>query len=444
MPATVIAERIGWQNSIRVLSGRVAELRPLYLPPGPSDRTTYLAGEIAQHDFWFPPVELPVGFGQVRTAKQLPVLTMITGYARHVDGLLIPSRSAEDLFAGWWRLIARLGAVPRTLVWDGEGAVGKHRRGASALTAETQAFRGVLGAKVVICKPADPEAKGLLERVHGYLETSFLPGRCFTGPADFNAQLGVFFAQANRRWRCSTGSTAPPSPAPLGRSGRRWPPAGSPCPASPGRGSRPWPMCSPTPLPKGSRCGPMAPRCRCAAPPRTGPADRRLCPVRKSRTRSTPPRSATANAGLLWRGAFRPGRMHATTAPRTDGIDDLLRRHPDVQAEVDAGYHGRARDFPGQVSAPPNKPGKDAPPEETAHWEQQRHQKSPQQIRIGHAIAEPKQWRPPQRYPGRRDHFPHTAPATAGLIPRPRRHALTTHEPARQASTTQPQSCTYS
>jgi transposase len=73
MPATVIAERIGWQRSIRVLSGRVAELRPLYLPPDPSDRTTYLAGEIAQHDFWFPPIELPVGFGQTRSAKQLLV-----------------------------------------------------------------------------------------------------------------------------------------------------------------------------------------------------------------------------------------------------------------------------------------------------------------------------------------------------------------------------------
>ena len=64
MPATVIAERIGWERSIRVLSGRVAELRPLYLPPDPSGRTVYLAGEIGQHDFWFPPVELPVGFGQ--------------------------------------------------------------------------------------------------------------------------------------------------------------------------------------------------------------------------------------------------------------------------------------------------------------------------------------------------------------------------------------------
>ena len=205
MPSTVIADRVGWPYSIRTLSGKVAELRPLYLPPDPAGRTVYLAGEIAQHDFWFPPITLPVGFGQARAAKQLPVLTMITGYARHVDGLLIPSRAAEDLFAGWWRLIARLGAVPRALVWDGEGAVGKYRRGAPALTAGTHAFRGVLGARVVICKPADPEAKGLVERVHGYLETSFLPGRSFTGPADFNAQLSGFFAQANRRWRRAMG-----------------------------------------------------------------------------------------------------------------------------------------------------------------------------------------------------------------------------------------------
>jgi len=205
MPSTVIAGRIGWPYSIRTLSGKVAELRPLYLPPDPASRTVYLAGEIAQHDFWFPPIQLPAGFGQSRTARQLPVLTMITGYARHVDGLLIPSRTAQDLFAGWWRLIARLGAVPRTLVWDGEGAVGRYRRGGSVLTADTHAFRGVLGAKVVICKPADPEAKGLLERVHGYLETSFLPGRSFTGPTDFNAQLGEFFATANRRWRRALG-----------------------------------------------------------------------------------------------------------------------------------------------------------------------------------------------------------------------------------------------
>ena len=64
MPATVIAERMEWTRSIRVLSARVAELRPVYLPPDPASRMAYAAGEIAQCDLWFPPIELPVGSGR--------------------------------------------------------------------------------------------------------------------------------------------------------------------------------------------------------------------------------------------------------------------------------------------------------------------------------------------------------------------------------------------
>jgi transposase len=89
--------------------------------------------------------------------------------------------------------------VPRCLVWDGEGAVGRWRAGKPELTRDCQAFRGTLGVKVIICKPADPEAKGLLERAHDYLERSFLPGRHFTGPADFNRQLTQWLCTANSR-----------------------------------------------------------------------------------------------------------------------------------------------------------------------------------------------------------------------------------------------------
>jgi transposase len=205
MPATVIAERIGWRYSIRTLSTRVAELRSIYLPPDPASRTTYLAGEIAQCDFWFPPITLPVGFGQTRTATQLPVLTMITGYARWASGLLVPMRRVEDLYAGWWRLLDQLGAVPRVLVWDGEAAVGRWRPRQPELTAACQGFRGVLGVKVLICKPADPEAKGGIERLHDYLERSFLPGRTFGSPADFNIQLQAWLQLANRRRKRSLG-----------------------------------------------------------------------------------------------------------------------------------------------------------------------------------------------------------------------------------------------
>ncbi len=205
MPATVIAERIGWTRSIRVLSGRVAELRPAYLPPDPACRTSYEPGEIAQCDLWFPPVTLPAGFGQTRKPAQLPVLTMVTGYSRWLSGLLIPTRSAADLFAGWWQLIEQLGAVPRVLVWDGEGAIGRWRAGRVELTAECQAFRGTLAAKVLVLKPREPEHKGIIERAHDYLERSFLPGRSFTGPADFNTQLQQWLQIVNTRQRRALG-----------------------------------------------------------------------------------------------------------------------------------------------------------------------------------------------------------------------------------------------
>jgi transposase len=201
MPATVIAERIGWERSLTVLKDRVRELRPVYLPPDPASRTAYVAGEVAQCDLWFPAIEVPVGFGQTRPASRLPVLVMVTGYARWLSARLIPSRVAEDLFAGWWQLIGELGAVPRVLVWDGEGAVGQRRRRQTVLTEQAHAFRGVLGAKVIICGPGDPEAKGLVERANGYLETSFLPGRVFTSPADFNAQLADWLVGINQRKR---------------------------------------------------------------------------------------------------------------------------------------------------------------------------------------------------------------------------------------------------
>jgi DDE superfamily endonuclease/Helix-turn-helix of DDE superfamily endonuclease len=118
----------------------------------------------------------------------------------------------------------------------------------------------------------------------------------------------------------------------------------------------------------------------------------------------------------LWAGAFRPGRMHDQTAVRTEGIADLFRQYPQVKATVDAGYRGLAKEFPDQVQAPPPKPKKGTPPEETAQYESRRHEQSSERICVEHANAEHKQWRPLQRYLGRREHFDQTYAAIAGLV----------------------------
>jgi transposase len=197
MPATVIAQRVGWERSITVLKDRVRELRPLYLPPDPASRTRYVAGDRVQCDLWFPPVDIPLGHGQ---AGRPPVLVMAAGYSRMLFAVMIPSRQAPDLIAGHWLLLSEhLEAVPRELVWDNESAVGSWRAGKPRLTEDFDAFRGVLGCGVHQCRPGDPEAKGIVERGNGYLETSFLPGRTFTSPADFNTQLWAWLPVANQR-----------------------------------------------------------------------------------------------------------------------------------------------------------------------------------------------------------------------------------------------------
>lgn len=196
MPATVIAERVGWDRSITVLKDRVRVLRPLFVPPDPASRTSYAPGELAQCDLWFPPVDVPLGAGQV---GRPPVLVVVAGYSRWMSALLLPSRQAPDLLAGHWSLLGRLGAVPRALVWDNEAAVGSWRGGRPKLTQDFEGFRGTLGIRVIQCRPRDPEAKGLVERANGYLETSFLPGRTFAGPGDFNAQLEGWLERANIR-----------------------------------------------------------------------------------------------------------------------------------------------------------------------------------------------------------------------------------------------------
>jgi transposase len=196
MPSTVIMERVGWQRGKTVFFERVQALRPLFRPVDPASRTEYQPGELAQCDLWFPPVDVPLGFGRV---GRPPVLVMVSGYSRIMAARMLPSRQSPDLLAGHWMLISGWGRVPKALVWDNESAVGQWRGGRPQLTEAMNAFRGTLGIKVIQCRPADPEAKGLVERANGYLETSFLPGRGFSGPADFNAQLGEWLVRANAR-----------------------------------------------------------------------------------------------------------------------------------------------------------------------------------------------------------------------------------------------------
>jgi len=120
---------------------------------------------------------------------------MTLAFSKVVSARMIPSRTAGDILAGMWSIIHALGAVTKTLWWDRESAIG----GRGRPSPQAAAFAGTLGTRIVLAPPRDPETKGMVERSNGYLETSFLPGREFTSPQDFNSQLGQWLPRANQR-----------------------------------------------------------------------------------------------------------------------------------------------------------------------------------------------------------------------------------------------------
>jgi transposase len=96
---------------------------------------------------------------------------MVSGYSRIIAARMLPSQRTGDLIDGHWQLLSGWNAVPKMLVWDNEAGVGQGK-----VTADFAAFARLLAVKIFLCRPRDPEAKGLVERANGYLETSFLPG----------------------------------------------------------------------------------------------------------------------------------------------------------------------------------------------------------------------------------------------------------------------------
>jgi len=192
MPATVLAERVGWTGSIRWFRDNVKRLRPEHRPVDPADRILWAAGDAAQCDLWFPPRKIPLEDG---TAKLLPVLVITAAHSRFVTAQMIPTRKTEDLLLGSWELIQQLGRVPRRLIWDNEPGIGRGQRRAEGVAS----FMGTLATKLVLLPPRDPESKGVVERRNGWFETSFMPGRTFASPADFNAQFADWLSRANAR-----------------------------------------------------------------------------------------------------------------------------------------------------------------------------------------------------------------------------------------------------
>jgi transposase len=189
-----LLEPLGCTVCKTVVDDYLREVRPLFAPPPRTfQRTVYRPGELCQFDVWQPRAEMPVGHGQTRRGW---VVIACLGYSRAGAGVLIFSKETEDLLAGIAGCLTRLGALPKQLVWDRQAGIHGHAGRPSEAFA---AFCGQLKVAWRFCEPADPQAKGAVERLQGYAETNFEPGRRFANELDFQDQLDAWFAKVNAR-----------------------------------------------------------------------------------------------------------------------------------------------------------------------------------------------------------------------------------------------------
>jgi transposase len=188
-----LIEPLGFAGGKTIVDDYLREVRPLFKKIRTHQRTVYRPGEICQWDLWEPSRLVPVGHGQQRRAW---VVVCCLGYSRAGAGALVFSKEAPDVLWGMARCLWSLGGLPELMVWDREGCL--HAGGGRPTDAYAR-FCGQLPVGWLFCEPADPQAKGCVERIQEYAETNFEPGRRFANHLDFQLQLDAWFEKANGR-----------------------------------------------------------------------------------------------------------------------------------------------------------------------------------------------------------------------------------------------------
>ncbi|WP_338894447.1 transposase [Streptomyces sp. TG1A-60] len=93
-----------------------------------------------------------------------------------------------------------------------------------------------------------------------------------------------------------------------------------------------------------------------------------------------------------------------------------MRTRPTVKAKVDSGYQGLAKEFPGQVGAPPKKPADEACDGDKHAWQKARRRQSSARTCVEHTNAGLHQWAALRRSTRRRDTYAETHLAIAGFV----------------------------
>ncbi|KKB37339.1 Integrase, catalytic region [Bacillus thermotolerans] len=171
--------------------GYVKELREKYSIPKEEEKRIYQAVP-----------ELPMGqqaqvdFGQTNqkksdgTSVKLNFITFVLSHSRYkyVEWLDRPF-TTKDAIRCHENAFRYFGGIPNELVYDQDSLlIVSENSGDLILTAEFQSYREERKLNFTICRKADPESKGKIENVVGYIKGNFAKNRVFDHIDTWNEQ----------------------------------------------------------------------------------------------------------------------------------------------------------------------------------------------------------------------------------------------------------------
>src|SRR2546428_3421888 len=201
LPAVEVLRRVrgaGYAGGKSALYALVASLRPQEVKP--LVRFEGLPGEFSQHDFGQVDVEFIDG-----TARRIRFFASRLKYSRWMRVSVVKDETVESLVRSLAQHLDSWGGAPLVCVFDRPKTVALKWRRNGEVTEWNPVFAYAmleLGIGVELCWPQQPNQKGAVENLVGFVKSSFFKVRCFHDQADLEQQLVEWHREVNQERPC--------------------------------------------------------------------------------------------------------------------------------------------------------------------------------------------------------------------------------------------------
>lgn len=201
LPSLEILRRVreaGYQGGKTALYALVASLRPNATKP--LVRFEGLPGEFSQHDFGQVDVEFLNG-----VIRRIHFFASRLKYSRFIRVSLVKDETVESLVRNLAEHLHSWGGAPLLCVFDRPKTVALKWRRNGEVTEWNPIFAYAmleLGVGVELCWPQQPQQKGAVENLVGFVKSSFFKVRRFHDQEDLEQQLLGWHGEVNQERPC--------------------------------------------------------------------------------------------------------------------------------------------------------------------------------------------------------------------------------------------------